>query len=53
MQLQLLDIMDISASDYDEELRPPNAEPGTYYGREVAPAMIETVTEQVIVRPAT
>jgi len=49
--LQLSGILDMSASD-DETLRPPNAEPGACYGREVAPAVIETVTEQVVVQAA-
>lgn len=31
---------------------PPGAKPGTCWGREVSPAVIETVTEQVIVQPA-
>ncbi len=33
-------------------LAPPGAEPGTCWGREVSPATIETVTEQVMVQPA-
>ncbi|MEQ9695748.1 peptidoglycan-binding domain-containing protein [Shimia sp. SDUM112013] len=33
-------------------LAPPGAEPGTCWGREVSPAVIETVTEQVMVQPA-
>ncbi len=52
MQLQISGITDMSA-DEDAPLRPPNAEPGVCYGREVAPAVIETVTEQVIVKAAT
>ncbi|WP_299352126.1 peptidoglycan-binding domain-containing protein [uncultured Shimia sp.] len=31
---------------------PPGAKPGTCWGREVSPAVIETVTEQIIVQPA-
>lgn len=31
---------------------PPGAAPGTCWGREVSPAIIETVTEQVLVQPA-
>ncbi len=31
---------------------PPGAAPGTCWGREVSPAVIETVTEQIIVQPA-
>ncbi len=31
---------------------PPDAAPGTCWGRHVSPAVIETVTEQVLVRPA-
>jgi putative peptidoglycan binding protein len=51
MQLQLSGITDMSATD--EELRPPDAEPGACYGKEIAPAVIETVTQQVLVRAAT
>lgn len=51
MELQLSNIMDTSATEAD--LRPPDAEPGACYGREVAPAVIETTTEQIIVRNAT
>ncbi len=31
---------------------PPGAAPGTCWGRHVSPAVIETVTQQVLVRPA-
>ncbi|WP_113912119.1 peptidoglycan-binding domain-containing protein [Roseovarius dicentrarchi] len=31
---------------------PPGAEPGTCWGKVVTPAVIETVTEQVLVQPA-
>lgn len=31
---------------------PPGAKPGTCWGREVSPAVIETVTEQVMIQPA-
>ncbi|PSL22365.1 peptidoglycan-binding domain-containing protein [Shimia abyssi] len=31
---------------------PPNARPGSCWGREVSPAVVETVTEQIIVQPA-
>ncbi|SHI67002.1 Putative peptidoglycan binding domain-containing protein [Shimia gijangensis] len=31
---------------------PPGASPGTCWGREVSPATIETVTEQVLIQPA-
>lgn len=51
MQMQLSGILDTSATE--ENLRPPNAEPGACYGREVAPAVVETVTEHVQVRAAT
>lgn len=34
------------------QIAPPNAAPGTCWGRDVTPAMIETVTEQVLLRPA-
>lgn len=30
---------------------PPGAEPGTCWGRDVTPAVVETVTEQVMVQP--
>jgi len=30
---------------------PPGAEPGTCWGRDVTPALVETVTEQVIIQP--
>jgi putative peptidoglycan binding protein len=49
-QLQLSGITDMSATD--EDLRPPDAEPGACYGKEIAPAVIETVTQQVLVRAA-
>lgn len=48
--MELTGIQDMSAL---EDLRPPDAEPGACYGREVAPAVIETITEQVVVKPAT
>lgn len=31
---------------------PPDARPGACYGRDVTPAVIETVTEQIILQPA-
>ncbi len=31
---------------------PPGAEPGTCWGKDVTPAVIETVTEQVLLQPA-
>lgn len=31
---------------------PPGAKPGTCWGREISPAVIETVTEQIMVQPA-
>ncbi len=48
MQLQLSGINDVSANDAD--LRPPDAEPGACYGKEISPAVVETVTEHVVVR---
>ncbi len=51
VQLQLSGIVDMSATD--EDLRPPDAEPGACYGKEIAPAVIETVTQQVLVRAGT
>ncbi|MGR3456163.1 peptidoglycan-binding domain-containing protein [Pseudooceanicola sp.] len=34
------------------EAAPPGADPGTCWGRDATPAVIETVTEQVLVTPA-
>jgi hypothetical protein len=34
------------------QVAPPGAEPGTCWGKEITPAIIETVTEQVILQPA-
>ncbi|WP_300548175.1 peptidoglycan-binding domain-containing protein [Roseovarius sp.] len=34
------------------ETSPPGAAPGTCWGKEVAPAVIETVTEQILLHPA-
>jgi hypothetical protein len=51
MELRLTGITDMSATL--AELRPPNAEPGACYGKEVSPAVIETVTLQVVTRAAT
>lgn len=51
MQMQLSGILDTSAPE--ENLRPPDAEPGACYGHETAPAVVETVTEHVQVRAAT
>lgn len=31
---------------------PPGAEPGTCWGRDVSPAIVETVTEQIMLQPA-
>ena len=39
----------IRAEDADA---PPNARPGSCWGRDVTPAVLETVTEQIIVQPA-
>lgn len=50
MELQLSGVTDISANEAD--LRPPDAEPGACYGKEVSPAVIETVTQHVVVRAA-
>jgi len=50
MELRLSGIQDVSATEAD--LRPPNAEPGACYGKEISPAIIETVTQQVITRAA-
>ena len=36
----------------DNALAPPGAAPGTCWGRAVSPAVIETVTEQIMVQPA-
>jgi putative peptidoglycan binding protein len=34
------------------EIAPPGAAPGTCWGKQVAPAIIETVTEQLLLQPA-
>ncbi len=34
------------------QIAPPGAEPGTCWGKTVTPAIIETVTEQVMIQPA-
>jgi len=47
--LNLTGIEDMSAT---EDLRPPNAEPGACYGREISPATIETVTQHIQTRAA-
>ncbi len=36
----------------DARTAPPNAAPGTCWGRDVTPATIETTTEQILTRPA-
>jgi len=36
-----------------EDLRPPNAEPGACYGREISPAIIETETIHIRVQTGT
>ena len=43
-------IEDMSAT---EDLRPPDAEPGACYGREVLPAIFETVTQHYVLTPKT
>ncbi len=35
----------------ESDMAPPGAAPGTCWGREVSPAVIETVTEQIMVQP--
>jgi hypothetical protein len=48
MQLQLSGIFDTSASESDiDPVGPVNAEPGFCYGKEISPAIFETVTEQI------
>ncbi|MFQ5438656.1 MAG: peptidoglycan-binding protein [Paracoccaceae bacterium] len=42
-------VLDMSARDIDPQ-GPPDAEPGACYGKEIAPAVIETTTEQILVR---
>lgn len=37
---------------HDHEQAPPGAEPGTCWGRDVTPAIVETLTEQRIIRPS-
>lgn len=34
------------------ETAPPGAQPGTCWGKDVTPAVVETVTEQVLIKPA-
>jgi hypothetical protein len=34
------------------QIAPPGAEPGTCWGKHVTPAIIETVTHQIVVQPA-
>lgn len=36
----------------EDAAAPPNARPGSCWGRDVTPAVVETVTEQIIVQPA-
>lgn len=36
----------------DSAMAPPGAAPGTCWGRAVSPAVIETVTEQIMIQPA-
>lgn len=47
--MEITGIEDMAAT---VDLRPPDAEPGACYGREIAPAVIETVTEQIAVKAA-
>lgn len=37
---------------HTHEAGPPNARPGACWGKEVTPAVIETVTEQILIQPA-
>jgi Putative peptidoglycan binding domain len=41
-----------AATDPDNPNAPPDARPGACYARAVTPAVIETVTEQVLISPA-
>jgi len=59
--LMLVISCDSTAAPRDDALRellftaseaPPWAPPGTCWGKDVTPAVVETVTEQVLVRPA-
>ncbi|MCA8869812.1 MAG: peptidoglycan-binding protein [Rhodobacteraceae bacterium] len=50
VELELVGITDTAATEADQ--RPPNAEPGICYGRTETAAVIETVTKQVVARPA-
>jgi hypothetical protein len=52
--MDLSNIVDTSAGIEDEEFPvPPNPEPGACYGKEVAPAVIQTETHHVVTRAAT
>lgn len=57
-QEQIADVPYIAALAEPEIIRaedagaPPNARPGSCWGRDVTPAVVETVTEQIIVQPA-
>ena len=37
---------------YTTGIAPPGAKPGTCWGRSASPAVIETVTEQILLQPA-
>jgi len=41
------------AQAFQTQSNPPDVEPGTCWGKATSPAVIETVTEQVVLRPAT
>ncbi len=51
MEIQITGIRDMSASDI-EPIQPPDAEPGACYGKEISPAVVETVTRQIKTRDA-
>lgn len=48
MAMGISNIEDTSAT---EVLLPPNPEPGACYGREISPAVFETVTSHAVIRP--
>lgn len=45
-------VIRIGAGTIDPVNAPPNAKPGACYARDITPAVIETVTEQIVASPA-
>jgi hypothetical protein len=52
MDLASMGLTGIEDTSASEDLRPPDAEPGACYGREIKPAVFETVTQHVVVTAA-